>query len=256
MVDQKVALDAAEVALLVAQVRDDDASMSPAPWRFDQEVGEIISEPMRSTWNERAEAAVQSGTAILTDLMNPCVLLAPTDKDGRVTERGSAYAAGAASMRNSAAAMANKLETLTNQLASMRNSAAAMANKLKTLDDFVTMLIGVRWPPIPHANQPEDVGKPRSAEETAEIKTARGVHSATEVIALIDVADAVTAWREAACDTQSTETDDHVIASMQGECAGDTHEKSCPVEVARHALIDALDNLKAVRWDHKQKSAR
>ena len=64
--------------------------------------------------------------------------------------------------------------------------------------------------------------------------------------ALVTLADAVSAWRDAECATESWETDDHVIAARTDECAGDTHTIKCPVMVAMLVMIAALDVLEAL----------
>ncbi len=64
--------------------------------------------------------------------------------------------------------------------------------------------------------------------------------------AWIDLQAAVARWRDATCETESAETDDYVIAGVQGECTGDTHEDSCPVAVARRSVLAALAVVEAI----------
>jgi hypothetical protein len=61
--------------------------------------------------------------------------------------------------------------------------------------------------------------------------------------ALVEIVAAALAWQAVTCDLQSCETDDHTVAVMRGECAGDTHHESCAV--ARHMarLIEALSKV-------------
>lgn len=70
--------------------------------------------------------------------------------------------------------------------------------------------------------------------------------SSARLLALLDVVDGALAWRDSACETESAETDDYTVASMQGECAGDTHAEACPVAGAKRGVLVALTRLEAI----------
>jgi hypothetical protein len=74
----------------------------------------------------------------------------------------------------------------------------------------------------------------------------RVMTKSVNIIALINLADAVAAWRDVVCVTRSIDTD-YVVASMNGQCCGDTHEDVCPVFVARMKIESTLAAIEAIR---------
>lgn len=117
--------DESEIERLIAEIRACDASMSPAPWRFDPEIPEIISEPTLEAYVERTAAARSCVDPILDDLDTPTVLLPPLDDLDAATPRGTADSAGVVRLRNSAGAIADQLAATLQEIRSSRRALAA-----------------------------------------------------------------------------------------------------------------------------------
>lgn len=61
---------------------------------------------------------------------------------------------------------------------------------------------------------------------------------------LLEIAAAALAWAGSECETQSCDTDDYTEAAKRNECAGDTHDERCPVDVATRRLASALSKVR------------
>lgn len=109
-----------------------------------------------------------------------------------------------------------------------------------------TFITDARYRDIADCDQPreddEPAGAPYSLANACGIVALR--NHATAWLAL---QEAVTAWRDAACETASAETDDYTVANANNECAGDTHAEACPVAVALRGVIAALAKIEDIR---------
>lgn len=139
--------DESEIERLIAEIRACDASMSPAPWRFDPEIPEILSEPTLETYVEQTAAARSCADPILDDLDTPIVLLPPLDDRDAATPRGAADSAGVVMLRNSAPAIADQLAAALREIRISRWVLAAPGARPARLSEWADRLAAFvrRW---------------------------------------------------------------------------------------------------------------